>query len=106
MINRAAVRKLDELLEDALSKVGTVVASTDGTDVSGTFFQTDPCHRASADMHLARYEIFGPLIPLFRFQGESEVLQLANATEFGLAGYFYSQDITRIWRMPKSSKSG
>ncbi|OQP84474.1 succinate-semialdehyde dehydrogenase (NADP(+)) [Rhizobium rhizosphaerae] len=106
MINRAAVRKLDELLEDALSKGGTVVASTDGTDVSGTFFKPTLVTGASADMHLARYEIFGPLIPLFRFQGESEVLQLANATEFGLAGYFYSQDITRIWRMAEKLEVG
>lgn len=106
MINRAAVRKLDALLEDALSKGGTVVTRADGTDVSGTFFEPTLVTGASADMHLARDEIFGPLIPLFRFQGESEVLQLANATEFGLAGYFYSQDITRIWRMAEKLEVG
>lgn len=106
MINQASVKKLNALLEDALTKGATTMAGADGPNASGTFFKPTLVTGASADMKLARDEIFGPLIPLFRFQEESEVIQMANATEFGLAGYFYSQDITRIWRMAEKLEVG
>jgi acyl-CoA reductase-like NAD-dependent aldehyde dehydrogenase len=70
----------------------------------------DPTSGTAADVPanaaVAREETFGPLAPLFRFETDNEALQLANDTEFGLASYFYSRDISQVWRVAEGSESG
>ena len=74
--------------------------------LGGTFFEPTVLANVPADAKVAREETFGPLAPLFRFETEEEVVRLANDTEFGLASYFYSRDIGRIWRAAEGLESG
>ena len=74
--------------------------------MSGTFFEATILADVTKDMAVAREETFGPLAPLFRFTTEAEAIAMANDTEFGLASYFYSRDIGRIWRVGEGIESG
>jgi len=74
--------------------------------LGGTYFQPTVLANVPADATVAREETFGPLAPLFRFETDDEALQLANDTEFGLASYFYSRDIGRVWRVAEGLESG
>ena len=71
-----------------------------------SFFEPTVLADVTADMLVAREETFGPMAPLFRFTTEEDVIALANDTEFGLASYFYSRDIGRIWRVAEALESG
>jgi succinate-semialdehyde dehydrogenase/glutarate-semialdehyde dehydrogenase len=72
----------------------------------GTFFEPTVLADVPVDAKVTREETFGPLAPLFRFETDEEVIRLANDTEFGLASYFYSRDIGRIWRVAEAIESG
>jgi succinate-semialdehyde dehydrogenase/glutarate-semialdehyde dehydrogenase len=74
--------------------------------LGGTFFEPTVLADVPADAKVAREETFGPLAPLFRFETDEEAIRLANDTEFGLASYFYSRDIGRIWRVAEAIESG
>jgi len=74
--------------------------------LGGTFFEPTVLADVTADAKVAREETFGPLAPLFRFETDEEAIRLANDTEFGLASYFYSRDIGRIWRVAEAIESG
>ncbi|HET6757058.1 MAG TPA: aldehyde dehydrogenase family protein, partial [Burkholderiales bacterium] len=74
--------------------------------LGGTFFEPTVLKDATSDMKLAREETFGPVAPLFRFESEEEAVCLANDTEFGLASYFYSRDIGRVWRVAEALECG
>ncbi|KAI9269314.1 Aldehyde/histidinol dehydrogenase [Phascolomyces articulosus] len=104
LINDKAIIKVQRHLEDAVSKGGEVL--TGGKHLGGNFFEPAVITGMTNDMAIATEETFGPIAGLFEFETEEEVLELANSTEFGLASYFYSRDIGRIWRMGEKLESG
>jgi succinate-semialdehyde dehydrogenase/glutarate-semialdehyde dehydrogenase len=106
LIDTAAVEKVEEHIQDALNKGAAVSAGGERDALGGTFFQPTVLVNVTPEMKIACEETFGPVAPLFRFQNEAEALQLANATQFGLASYFFSRDIGRIWRIAEGLESG
>ncbi|WP_035060206.1 NAD-dependent succinate-semialdehyde dehydrogenase [Andreprevotia chitinilytica] len=106
LINQAAVNKVTEHIADALAKGAKVLTGGEPHARGGNFFQPTVLAGVTADMLVAKEETFGPLAPLFRFKDEAEAIRLANDTEFGLAGYFYSRDIGRIWRVAEALEVG
>ncbi len=104
LIEPAAVQKVQRHIDDALSQGGRVVAG--GKALSGQFFEPTVIADAHPQMLCAREETFGPLAPVFRFGTEAEAIAAANATEFGLAAYFYTRDIGRIFRVGEALEYG
>ena len=104
LIEEAALQKVERHVADALAKGGTLV--TGGKRLTGQFFEPTVLANASADMLCAREETFGPLAPIFRFHTEKEAIDAANNTEFGLASYFYTRDIGRIFRVGEALEYG
>jgi succinate-semialdehyde dehydrogenase/glutarate-semialdehyde dehydrogenase len=91
---------------DALSKGGRLLTGGKRHALGHSFFQPTVIADIRNDMLVASEETFGPLAPLFRFKTDEEVIALANDTEFGLASYFYSRDIGRIWRVAEGLECG
>ncbi len=106
LIEEKAVAKVERLLKDALDKGGTVVTGGHRSALGGTFFEPTVIANATADMAFAREEIFGPMAPLFKFETEEEAVRLANATEYGLACYFYTKDLGRAFRVAEGLEYG
>ncbi len=106
LINLAAVEKVEELVADALAKGATLVTGGRRHALGGCFYEPTILTGVTGEMRIAHEEIFGPVAAIQRFQGEEEVLRLANDTEFGLAAYFYSRDLGRIWRVAEGLESG
>nr|WP_311956742.1 NAD-dependent succinate-semialdehyde dehydrogenase [Halomonas garicola] len=106
LINQAAVEKVQTHIGDALDKGGRLVCGGKPHALGGTFFEPTVIADATPDMRVAREETFGPLAPVFRFTTEEEAVALANATEFGLAAYFYARDYRRIWHVSESLEYG
>lgn len=104
LIEPAALDKVQEHVADALSHGAKVL--TGGKRLQGQFFEPTVLSEATAAMKVAREETFGPLAPVFRFETEAEAIEAANATEFGLASYFYSRDIGRIFRVGEALEYG
>ena len=106
MIEEKAVVKVEQHIADALSKGGRLLAGGKRHALGHSFFEPTIIADVTADMAVAREETFGPLAPLFRFTTEEEVIALANDTEFGLAAYFFSRDIGRVWRVAEGLETG
>lgn len=106
LIDTDAVHKVQEHIADAISHGGRVLAGGTLHELGGTFFEPTVIADATATMKVAREETFGPLAPLFRFRSDDDVIDMANDTEFGLAAYFYSRDIGRIWRVAERLEYG
>ena len=108
LIEEAALEKVQRHVDDALSKGGQVVAGGQRLSSlgSGQFFEPTVVAGATADMLCAREETFGPFAPVFKFKTEQEAIDAANATEFGLASYFYSRDVGRIFRVGEALEYG
>ncbi|GGE44587.1 NAD-dependent succinate-semialdehyde dehydrogenase [Actibacterium pelagium] len=106
MIDQAAVAKVEEMIADAVSKGGEVVQGGRRHANGGTFFEPTVIQNASADMQFATDEIFGPLSAVFKFDTEEEAIAAANATEFGLAAYAYTQDLGRAFRLNEGLEYG
>jgi succinate-semialdehyde dehydrogenase/glutarate-semialdehyde dehydrogenase len=106
LINEKAVQKVEQHVADALSKGGKLLAGGQRHALGHGFFEPTVIADVDSTMLVATDETFGPLAPLFRFHTDEEALALANATEFGLASYFYSRDIGRIWRVAEGLESG
>ena len=106
LIDQAAVDKVAEHVSDAMSKGATVTLGGKEHDLGGTFFEPTILTGVTADMAVATEETFGPVAPLFKFETESEVVKAANDTEFGLASYFYSRDLARVWRVSEALEYG
>jgi succinate-semialdehyde dehydrogenase/glutarate-semialdehyde dehydrogenase len=106
LIDMKAVAKIEEHIADAVAKGARVITGGKRHALGGSFFEPTIIAGATADMLVAREETFGPLAPLFRFKTEDEAIAMANATEFGLAAYFYSRDIGRIWRVSEGIEYG
>jgi succinate-semialdehyde dehydrogenase/glutarate-semialdehyde dehydrogenase len=104
LINRAAVAKVKEHIEDAISKGAKIVFG--GRELGGNFFEPTLLRDVTPAMAVAREETFGPVAPLFRFKTEDEAIAMANATEFGLACYFYARDVGRVWRVAEGLEYG
>ena len=106
MINAAGVAKVEELLGDALAKGAKVLTGGKRHEAGELFFEPTVLTGITTDMRVAREEIFGPVAPLFRFETEEEAIRMANDTEYGLAAYFYSRDIGRVWRVAEGLEYG
>jgi succinate-semialdehyde dehydrogenase/glutarate-semialdehyde dehydrogenase len=104
LIEDAAIQKVTRHVADAVAKGGKVEVG--GHALQGQFFEPTVVSGATADMLCAREETFGPFAPVFRFQTEQEAIDAANNTEFGLASYFYSRDIGRIYRVAEALEYG
>jgi len=104
LIEDAAVEKVRRHVADALGKGGKLLAG--GKKLQGQFFEPTVVSEATADMLCAREETFGPFAPVFRFKTEQEAIYAANNTEFGLASYFYSRDVGRIFRVSEALEYG
>ena len=106
LIDAKAVAKIEEHIADARAKGAEVLTGGKRHALGGLFFEPTVIAGATADMMVAHEETFGPLAPIFAFDTEAEVIALANATEFGLAAYFYSRDIGRVMRVAERLESG
>ncbi|MCR9257109.1 MAG: NADP-dependent succinate-semialdehyde dehydrogenase [Alphaproteobacteria bacterium] len=106
LITESAVEKVEEHIEDAVSKGATLVAGGKRHSLGGTFFEPTLLTGVTTDMKVAREETFGPVAPLFKFKTEEEAIALANDTEFGLANYFYAGNVNRVWRVAEGLESG
>jgi succinate-semialdehyde dehydrogenase/glutarate-semialdehyde dehydrogenase len=106
LIDQAAVEKVEEHIQDAVSKGGRVLLGGKRHALGQTFFQPTVLANVTPQMKVAKEETFGPLAPLFRFETDEQAIEMANDTEFGLASYFYSRDIGRIWRAAEGLESG
>ena len=106
LIDQAAVAKVEEHIADAKAHGGKVILGGARHELGETFFQPTIITGVTTDMMVATEETFGPVAPLFRFHDEDEAIALANATEFGLASYFYARDIGRVWRVAEALESG
>ena len=104
LIEDAAVDKVQRHVADALAKGGKLLVG--GHKLSGQFFEPTVLSEATGDMLCATEETFGPFAPVFRFQTEQQAIDAANNTEFGLASYFYSRDIGRIYRVAEALEYG
>ncbi len=106
LIDMAAVAKVEEHIADALAKGATIVLGGKRHPLGGSFFEPTVITGVTAQMLVAREETFGPLAPIFRFSSDAEAIRMANDTEFGLASYFYSRDISRVWRVAEALEYG
>lgn len=106
LIDEAAVTKVEELLGDALRQGAALCCGGGRHALGGTFFQPTVLTNCTPAMQLAREEIFGPVAAVFSFRSEAEAIALANATEVGLASYFYGRDVGRIWRVAEALEYG
>jgi succinate-semialdehyde dehydrogenase/glutarate-semialdehyde dehydrogenase len=104
LIEEAALQKVERHVADALAKGGRLL--TGGKRLQGQFFEPTVIADANAEMLCAKEETFGPFAPVFVFDTEQEAIEAANHTEFGLASYFYSRDIGRIWRVSEALEYG
>jgi succinate-semialdehyde dehydrogenase/glutarate-semialdehyde dehydrogenase len=104
LIEEAALVKVQRHVEDAVAKGGRVLVG--GNRLAGQFFEPTVVADATADMLCAREETFGPFAPVFKFSTEQEAVDAANDTEFGLASYFYTRDMGRIYRVGEALEYG
>jgi succinate-semialdehyde dehydrogenase / glutarate-semialdehyde dehydrogenase len=106
LIDTKALAKVEEHIADALAKGARVVYGGKRHALGGTFYQPTVLTDVTADMMVAREETFGPVAPLFRFATEADAVRMANDTEFGLAAYFYTRDLSRSWRVAEALEYG
>jgi succinate-semialdehyde dehydrogenase/glutarate-semialdehyde dehydrogenase len=106
LIDEKAVLKVEEHIADAVKKGARIIAGGKRHQLGGTFFEPTILADVTPAMAVAREETFGPVAPLFRFKTDDEAIKMSNDTEFGLAAYFYSRDIGRIWRVAEGIEYG
>ncbi len=104
LINEEAVAKVEEHLADAIARGARIL--TGGKRMAGTFFEPTLITDVPVSALVSHEETFGPVAPLIRFETEAEVIALANDSEFGLAGYFYANDLSRVWRVAEALETG
>ncbi len=106
LITEKAIEKVEEHIADALEKGGAVAVGGKRAARGGLFFEPTILTGVTSAMKVAKEETFGPVAPLFRFQTEDEVIEMANDTEFGLASYFYAKDLSRVFRVAEALEYG
>jgi succinate-semialdehyde dehydrogenase/glutarate-semialdehyde dehydrogenase len=106
LINTGAANTVCEFIDDALAKGANLLAGGGPSDLGDSFVQPTILTDVTREMRVFSEEIFGPVAPLFKFDSEAELLEMANDTEYGLAAYFYSRDIGRVWRVAEQLEYG
>ncbi len=106
LVNAAAVNDVNELVQASVSAGAKVALGGGPHDLGGCFYQPTVLTEVTSQMAVFRNEIFGPVAPVVRFSTEEEVIEMANDTEFGLASYFYTRDIGRVWRVAEALEYG
>lgn len=106
LINANAVKKVEAHIQDALDKNGRLVIGGKRHTAGELFFEPTLIADVTADMDVATQETFGPLAAIFKFETEQQAVEMANATEFGLAAYCYTKDLGRAWRMSEQLEYG
>jgi len=106
LIDAQALAKVEAHVADAVSKGARVLTGGKRHALGGTFFEPTVLADVTPAMRCAREETFGPVAPLFRFRDEAEAIALANATDYGLASYFYARDLGRVWRVAEALEYG
>jgi succinate-semialdehyde dehydrogenase/glutarate-semialdehyde dehydrogenase len=106
LIDVGAMETVEAHVQDAVAKGGTVVTGGQRHQLGGSFFEPTVVTGATPEMKVAKEETFGPLAPLFRFKTEEEAIRMANDTEFGLASYFYTRDVGRLFRVAEALEYG
>ncbi|WP_313613602.1 NAD-dependent succinate-semialdehyde dehydrogenase [Agrobacterium sp.] len=106
LITEKALEKVEEHIADALEKGGKIAVGGKRDARGGLFFQPTILTGITSAMKVAKEETFGPVAPLFRFQTEEDVIEMANDTEFGLASYFYAKDLSRVFRVAEALEYG
>ena len=106
LINEAAVTKVEAHVSDAVAKGARVTTGGTRSNLGGTFYAPTVIRDVAPDMLVCHEETFGPLAALVPFDTEAEVIEMANDSEFGLAAYFYSRDLARVWRMAEALETG
>ncbi len=106
LINQAAIDKVKKHIADAVSKGAKILCGGKPDQLGGLFFEPTVLRDVTPSMLIAKEETFGPVAPLFRFHTEAEAIHMANDTQFGLASYFYSNNIHRIWRVSEALEYG
>ncbi|MCB9303150.1 MAG: NAD-dependent succinate-semialdehyde dehydrogenase [Lewinellaceae bacterium] len=106
LINQAALEKVEYLVADALEKGARVITGGHRHQRGGTFYQPTVLANVNNSMKLTNEEIFGPVAPVYRFKNDDEVIAAANATQYGLAAYFYGRDVGRVWRVAEALEYG
>ena len=106
LIDDKALAKVEEHINDAISKGGKLIVGGKRHALGKSFYEPTVISDATKDMLAFREETFGPLAPVFKFSTEAEAIEMANDTEFGLAAYFYGQNISRIWRVAEALEYG
>ena len=106
LINAKAIAKVEKLVTEAIAQGATATVGGARHALGGLFYQPTVLTGATARMRLFQEEIFGPVAPIVKFDTEAEAIDLANATPFGLASYFYSRDVGRCWRVAEAIEAG
>lgn len=106
LISKAGLAKVEDHLADATAKGAKVLTGGKRSDMGELFFEPTVLTGVTHDMKVTREETFGPLAPLFKFETDDEVIERANDTEFGLACYFYSNDLSRVWKVTEALEYG
>ena len=106
MINNKAANDVDAMVQDALSKGAVAKLGGKKSSMGACFYEPTILTNVSTDMRVFSEEIFGPVAPIFKFEDEAQAIQMANDTEFGLAAYFYTRDIGRVWRVGEALEYG
>jgi len=106
LIDDKALAKVEEQVNDAVKKGGKIMIGGKRHVLGGSYYEPTVVSGATKDMLAFREETFGPLAPIFKFSNEAEAIAMANDTQFGLAAYFYSQNIGRIWRVAEALEYG
>jgi succinate-semialdehyde dehydrogenase / glutarate-semialdehyde dehydrogenase len=106
LVSAEAVKKVEEHIADALAKGGNVIAGGSAHEKGGLFFKPTIVTGATRDMEFAEEETFGPLAPLFKFTDEDDVIAQANDTIFGLASYFYANNLSRVYKVAEALEYG
>lgn len=106
LINEKALEKVEYLVADALKEGANVVTGGKRHELGGTFYEPTILSNVNAEMRISQEEIFGPIAPVYRFETDEEVIASANNTPYGLAAYFYGQNINRVWKVAEALEYG
>jgi succinate-semialdehyde dehydrogenase / glutarate-semialdehyde dehydrogenase len=106
LINMEAVDKVEKHIADALKHGAKIITGGKRHSLGGTFFEPTVLANVAPDALVSHEETFGPLAPVFRFKDEADVIAMCNNSPFGLASYFYSRDLGRVWRVAEALESG
>jgi succinate-semialdehyde dehydrogenase/glutarate-semialdehyde dehydrogenase len=106
LIDEGAAKDVCSMIDDAVKKGAKIEIGGGASELGGSYVQPTVLTDATRGMRVFREEIFGPVAPLFRFETEAEAIEMANDTELGLAAYFYTKDMSRIWRLSEGLEYG